>query len=198
MSDELKPSGKGDSLWGEVARMEAEVVDPEEDATSVYDMAVLREEAAAIIRAGRSRAGTAATTTLRSAEAPAPITEEEEEEDTTSVLDVAAVASRGRRRLENADTLPVGAELQKPEQPGDESPSIEVAELDMDDMDEMDGEERAPVDDARRPADAMPAALPPEPVSTPAAEPTRSYTPFLVLVVVGFTVGYIAVSFFGR
>lgn len=43
MEDKRKPREQDDSLWGEVARMEAEVNDPEEMETSVYDMRKLAE-----------------------------------------------------------------------------------------------------------------------------------------------------------
>lgn len=55
MSDKPKPRESQESLWGDIARMEAEVYDPEEIATSVYDISDVEGMREQIARAKAAR-----------------------------------------------------------------------------------------------------------------------------------------------
>jgi hypothetical protein len=104
MSEEDKPREQLDSVWGEVARMEAEIQDPEEVETSVYninDFEGLKEQMEKA-KARRARAGKrppAAPAMPERAKGAPPVLHEadDEDEDETSVFDSGRIQEAAKR-----------------------------------------------------------------------------------------------------
>ena len=102
--DKPKPRSKAESLWGEIARMEAEVHDPEESETAVYDVRDLRKEVAALRKKREEKQAPKVPVVPR-----APVDPEDEEEDRTEIMrDAGAVISAAEKEA-------VGARQDRPQ-----------------------------------------------------------------------------------
>lgn len=188
MAEKEKPREPVDSVWGEVARMEAEVNDPEEMETSVYDM---RELAALGKVPPRSRLH---PPRIRSPAAG------DEEDDATDVLEQAR--ERARKADQRVALGPVNRAGDEPLHEDDASKeptetkvferesSVVAAPPDEPAVvDESVAEPRGLAPNAQ--TDRFPRAR-----SRPRAEALRVSLTFGVLVVIGFAIGYLVVAAF--